>query len=572
MNRSQQSAVVLVALVLSLILIVPHITVKATTTNVAIEKLNHDLAMRLSEVSEDDPIDVIVACDRNAPIDYIDVAKDAVGDFVVEDETSYFNIFRGHLKTRQVLSMTTLPWVTQIEENRADIRLFMNSARGEDGSNVDALRNLYPELDGNMDGDRDAYSKDDIVIAIVDTGIDNNHYDLDDGKVIAWHDSTSITITPYDFNGHGTACAGIAAGDGEADWQYRGVAPYAALVGVKVFAPLMFPWFIVDGLDWIAVNKVYFGIDIVSISWGVYYSWNPIWWLFIPIIEMQVNALAAMGLTVIVAAGNYYEGQQATRWVSVPGTAEYAITVGASFDGWNRMSWSAWGNSTAYIKPDVLAPGYDIHAPLVGTYDEYNPYFGGTSAAAPFIAGLAGLFLEGTYLHGIEGDGHSRLKHLLMASAEDPFDPYDDPPGKDYKNGAGFVDAMNVFNFWHNDISSQYTNAQYTLGKSTSEQEWWNPIPEPLWVADLVNGEDWYKLTCFEQIMITVDVWGDSKVAIKIWILDYALHVLQYSWYYIDNHAIAGHVTTYEGLYYVKISVLDYSGDYYSIRIHIIPS
>ena len=93
-----------------------------------------------------------------------------------------------------------------------------------------------------------------------------------------------------------------------------------------------------------------------------------------------------------------------------------------------------------------------------------------------------------------------------------------------------------------------------------------------MWVADLWNGEDWYKLYCLETIMITVDVWGNPDVVIKIWILNYLRQVLSYSRYYINNHAHAGHVTTYRGPYYVKISVQDYSGDYYDIRIHTIPS
>ncbi|MHA1851100.1 MAG: S8 family serine peptidase, partial [Candidatus Thorarchaeota archaeon] len=517
--------------------------------------------------------------DRNIPIDYASTAREIIGDFSVEDEVSFsksslFKIFKAQLKPRQILSLTSLPWVLQIEENHIDIELFMDSARGANGANVDAMRELYPELDGNMDGDINTYSKDDIVIAIIDTGIDGNHYDLDGGKIIGWYDSVANTIWPNDPDGHGTACAGIAAGTGDANWDYRGVAPYAALVGVKAIGhiyPLV--WDVLEGLEWIVLFKEIYGINIVSISWGYYYDiWQIGAWPFYSMIEILVNSLILYDLTAVVAAGNYIEGYSLSRYVAIPGTAQTAITVGASYDGWSRVPTSAWGNSTEHIKPDVLAPGNQIHAPLAGTYDQYWTDFGGTSAAAPFIAGLAGLFLEGTYLRHLEGDYQSRLKHLLMASAEDPFDPYDDPPGKDTKNGAGFVDAMNVFTFWHDDISSQYSDARETLFKSTSKQEWWNPTPEPLWIADQANGEDWYKLTCLERIMITVDVWGDPKVVIKIWIIDNALGVLTWSMHYINNHAYAGHVTNYEGLYYVKISVLDYSGDYYDIRIHTIPS
>lgn len=569
---SRRLAVVLIATMLSLILIIPTIPVEATNALEIREKLSHDLVDTLSRVEDDELIDTIVACDRSLTSNYVSLAKETVGDFCVEGELSYFKFFRAKLKPRQIWSLTSLPWVLQIEENRADIQLLMNSARGPSGSNVDELRDQYPDLDGNMDGDIQTYSKDDIVIAILDTGIDDDHYDLDGGKVIGWYDPIGGSLFPYDYDGHGTACAGVAAGEGDGNWIYRGVAPYAALVGVKVLAPIMFPWDIIMGFDWIIVHKDILGIDIVSISWAVYYSWNPIWWPFIPLIETAVNTLAALGIFVSVAAGNYKPllGEH-TRWVAVPGTAEYATTVGASDDGWHRMSWSAWGNSTERIKPDVLAPGYRIHAPLAGTFDQYNPVFGGTSAAAPFVAGLAGLFLEDSYMHGNEGDGNSRIKHLFMASAEEPFYPDPDPPGKDNKNGAGFVDAMNAWNFLQNDISSRYTDAEDTLGESTSEQEWWH-TDEPLWVADLVDGEDWYELECLETIMITVDVWGDPDVIIKIWILNYRRHELSSSTYYIDNHALAGHVTTYQGLYYVKITVLDFSGDYYDIRIHTILS
>jgi subtilisin family serine protease len=59
-------------------------------------------------------------------------------------------------------------------------------------------------------------------IAIVDTGIDASHPDFSPGfgdrnfseKIVGWYDNVSGTTTPLDDNGHGSHCAGLAAGDG----------------------------------------------------------------------------------------------------------------------------------------------------------------------------------------------------------------------------------------------------------------------------------------------------------------------------------------------------------------------
>jgi subtilisin family serine protease len=69
-------------------------------------------------------------------------------------------------------------------------------------------------------------------IAIVDTGIDPAHPDFE-GRIAAMTDLTGEG--PVDGNGHGTHCAGIAAGSGAAsDGKYRGVAPAATLYSAKV--------------------------------------------------------------------------------------------------------------------------------------------------------------------------------------------------------------------------------------------------------------------------------------------------------------------------------------------------
>ncbi|KAF5416140.1 MAG: Subtilisin-like serine protease [Candidatus Methanogaster sp.] len=78
----------------------------------------------------------------------------------------------------------------------------------------------------------------DVTITVIDTGINASHELLDDpatddDKVIAFEDFVNRQIDPYDDNGHGTHCAGIAAGTGW-DSDYVGVAPISKLVGVKV--------------------------------------------------------------------------------------------------------------------------------------------------------------------------------------------------------------------------------------------------------------------------------------------------------------------------------------------------
>jgi len=87
-------------------------------------------------------------------------------------------------------------------------------------------------VDGDGDGDPGRYTKDDLVAAVIDTGIGPLHADLNGGKVLAFKDWVGGRTTAYDDNGHGTHVAATIAGDGEGrpDRLYRGVAPAAGLV------------------------------------------------------------------------------------------------------------------------------------------------------------------------------------------------------------------------------------------------------------------------------------------------------------------------------------------------------
>jgi len=81
-----------------------------------------------------------------------------------------------------------------------------------------------------------------IIVAVVDTGIDAQHPDLDDlddnpdtadPKVIGWIDYISSSSSPYDDHGHGTQVSGTISGTG-ANGVHTGVAPGTKLIGAKV--------------------------------------------------------------------------------------------------------------------------------------------------------------------------------------------------------------------------------------------------------------------------------------------------------------------------------------------------
>src|SRR5437588_2978888 len=128
--------------------------------------------------------------------------------------------------------------------------------------------------DFGMTGDRDGaprtYTTRDVVACVIDTGIDSSHVDLDQGKVIGWRDLVNGRSRPYDDNGHGTHVAAILAGQGDGAAAYRGVAPGAALVGVKAIGAsgTTSTSMILSALQFCIDNKTTYNIRIINMSFG----------------------------------------------------------------------------------------------------------------------------------------------------------------------------------------------------------------------------------------------------------------------------------------------------------------
>jgi serine protease AprX len=201
-----------------------------------------------------------------------------------------------------------------------------------------------------------------VSIAILDTGI-APHPDIKD-KIIAFKDFVNDKEGPYDDNGHGTHVAGDAAGTGAtSDGKYKGTAPDAHIVGVKVLnsdggAKVSN---IVEGIDWVIQNRDKYNIRVINMSIGVPspgYQFDPI--------DKAVERATTAGIVVVAAAGN--EGPKMGTIGGAPGNSPFALTVGA-VDDKNTVdksddeiaAFSSRGPTIDGIsKPDLVAPGTNI--------------------------------------------------------------------------------------------------------------------------------------------------------------------------------------------------------------------
>jgi len=298
-----------------------------------------------------------------------------------------------------------------------------------------------------------------MVIAIIDTGIDKNHPDLDDldddpltddPKVLA-----EVAFLPSGSNdtsdvlGHGTFVASIAAGTGASGgrgfkatftstkvlnttiipYTQRGVAPEAYLYNIKVFneSGLAYESDIIAGIEW----AVEHGADVINLSLGgtpnTPSSEDPL--------VQAIEAAVRSNVVVTVAAGNSGPGLYS---ILTPAIAPSAISVGAVYETGELTYFSSRGPAPFDLtcKPDLLAFG----AAVIGANAFYakkdEPAYvemWGTSASAPQAAGAAALLIQA--FPGITAIG---VKAALMEGARSlSLDPM--------FQGAGLLDVKGAF-------------------------------------------------------------------------------------------------------------------------------
>ena len=224
----------------------------------------------------------------------------------------------------------------------------------------------------------------DTVIAVIDSGIDFTHPELKNNQWTNTNPTANGDLHGWDYvadngeikdeQGHGTAVAGIIAAEGNNAVGISGVMWRASLMSLRVLDNTGTGEVAnaVEAIDY-AVTR---GAQVINLSWGTAGESLAL--------KDAIQRAIRRNVIVVCSAGNSGNDLSVTPYYPASFNLKGLITVGASDNFDQLASWSNWGTESV----SVAAPGTNIATTRMG-----GGYWNvsGTSAAAPVVAGIAGL-------------------------------------------------------------------------------------------------------------------------------------------------------------------------------------
>lgn len=307
-----------------------------------------------------------------------------------------------------------------------------------------------------------------VTIAFIDSGIDLAHAQLGGefyGRLLPGYDFGENDSNPNDVaHGHGTIVAGTAAAKGNNGVGIAGVDWNCKIMPLKIIDDDNN--FVSGAIESSIVYAADHGADIISMSFG--------WFNYDPIMENFVNYAFETGCVLFAASGNQNDCEK----MHYPAAFKNVIAVGAlspcdtrkrrnenfgcisaiSCDKDTRQDtngpWASnygtlqdhpgiyYYDSIDFVAPAVLLPTTDVKGPA--GYSEFDNYYQsdengdyllnayGTSIAAPFAAGVAGLMLAvNPELTNVQ------IRDILRNTSVDI-----QAPGFDSETGYGRINAL----------------------------------------------------------------------------------------------------------------------------------
>lgn len=239
-----------------------------------------------------------------------------------------------------------------------------------------------------------------IRIAVIDTGIDEDHPDL--ANRINLEDSYNFVDDNYniaDIDGHGTHVAGTAAAVTDNSKGIAGVSWKGKIIAIKalddtgngsisnIVEAILYAAGLSDN------PKRIDAVDIINMSLGSFSGSITL--------ENVIKKAAEAGVIMVAAAGNNGSG------LDYPAAYEEVISVAAVDSSGNIASFSNDGSTM-----DLAAPGQSI---LSTVPEAEYAYYSGTSMAAPHISGIISLMLA-------QGVSHNEIRTRLHQASVHPGD------------------------------------------------------------------------------------------------------------------------------------------------------
>lgn len=257
-----------------------------------------------------------------------------------------------------------------------------------------------------------------IIIAVVDTGVDLNHPDLE-ANLVKGYTTVKGTLSPNDDNGHGTHVSGVIGAIADNGIGVAGLAPKCKIMPIKVLSAKG------DGNDSDIAEGIVWAIDhgakVINLSLGGGGAGRTLENAMLYAYNSNVLVIAAMG-------------NNGANVKNYPAAYKNVVAVGAS-DVKNRIA--PFSNYGDWIS--VTAPGLKIYSTFPTYKVELSRYnlstsyaiLSGTSMSVPYVSALAALIL-------------SKNKNLSRAEVRKKIEQNTidiDKKGFDESSGFGLIDA-----------------------------------------------------------------------------------------------------------------------------------